>query len=393
MTARDLHSSLVALECPKCGASPDPNAVCQLCDCGSPVLARYDVERARASLTKQALAARGPSIWRWSELLPVRDAANIVSLGEGITPVVALPTLGIAIGIERLSFKDEGLLPTGSFKARGAAVGVSRAKELGVKKFAMPTNGNAGGAWTAYGRHAGMDAIVVMPKAAPRVHRFECEAAGADVRFVDGLISDAGNVVAQLVANEGLYDASTLKEPYRVEGKKTMGFEIAEQFGWNGPDIILYPTGGGVGLIGIAKALDELQQLGWVGDPLPRMVAVQSTGCAPIVRAWKSRKRAADAWENAKTLAFGINVPKAIGDFLVLDALYRSDGCAIAVEDDEIVAAQVRAAREEGALLCAEGAATLAAAARLRESGWIRERERVLLINTGFALKTARLST
>ena len=328
-------------------------------------------------------------MWRYAELLPIRDnARNTVSLGETVTPVVPMTRHGADIGIGSLYCKDEGLLPTGSFKARGAAVGVSRARELGVTAFAMPTNGNAGGAWSMYGRRAGIAARVVMPKSAPAVHRFECEAAGAEVTLVDGVISDAGKVVAKMVSETGVYDASTLKEPYRIEGKKTMGFEIAEQTEWRIPDVLLYPTGGGVGLIGIYKALLELREMGFPIERLPRMVAVQASGCAPIVRAFAAGLRESQFWNDSKTEAFGINVPKALGDFLVLDAVYATEGCAIAVDDASIASSRRRVAATEGLLLCPEGAATIAAAEELRKNGWIREDERVLAINTGSGLKS-----
>ena len=382
-------SALTHLECSKCGDRVDADAVAQLCRCGAPLLARYDLERAAATFCRDALAARSDELWRWAELLPVREERHRVSLGERSTPIVPLPSLGGRIGIAALAVKDDGLLPTGSFKARGAAVGVSRAKELGVRAFGMPTNGNAGGAWAAYGRRAGMEAFVAMPKSAPAIHRFECAAAGASMTLVDGVISDAGKLVAQWVRERGLYDASTLKEPYRIEGKKTLGFEIALQFDWGTPDVILYPTGGGVGLIGIDKAFEEMRAMGLIDGRRPRMVAVQATDCAPIVRAWESKARESAFWEHSRTIAFGINVPKALGDFLVLDAIYESDGCAIAVDDAAIVDARDRVAREDGMLLCLEGAATIAAAARLRESGWIRDGERVLAINTGSAFKSA----
>jgi len=342
----------------------------------------------RASCTREVATHRGSGLWRWRELLPVRDDACVVSLGEQPTPIVPLAVAGRGTGIDRLYFKDEGLLPTGSFKARGAAVGVSRAKELSASAIAIATNGNAGGAWAAYARRAGIDAHVVMPKGAPEVHRFECALAGADVTLVDGSIREAGALVATMIAQHGWYDASTLKEPYRIEGKKTMGFEIAEAFQWDPPEVIVYPTGGGVGLIGIDKALRELQALGWMGARMPRMVAVQAAGCAPIVRAWESGADVSTQWAEPSTVAFGINVPKAIGDFMVLSSVRASSGCAVAVDDAAIVAAQRRVAREDGAILCLEGAATYAAAAMLRAKGWIRAGERVLLINTGSPFKS-----
>ncbi len=358
-----------------------------MCRCGSPLVARYDLLAAAKTFTRAGLAAREPSLWRYSELLPLRDPANRVSFGEQFTPLVPVRALGKELGLERLFVKDEGLLPTGSFKARGAAVGVSRARELGVDAFAMPTNGNAGGAWAAYGTRAGIDAYVVMPQSAPAINKVECVMTGAHVWLVDGLISDAGKIVAKAVAEYGVYDASTLKEPYRIEGKKTLGFELIEQFEWSVPDVILYPTGGGVGLIGIYKAIRELQAMGLLEERLPRFVAVQAQGCAPIVRAFEARQTESTFWDGAHTVAFGINVPKALGDFLVLEALYESGGTAIAIDDERIVAAQRRIGEREGMFICPEGAATLAAAQELRRRDWIAPHERVLAINTGTGLK------
>jgi threonine synthase len=300
-----------------------------------------------------------------------------------MTPLLPLPRMGGHLDIPNLLMKDEGLLPTGTFKARGATVGVSRAKELGVTKFAMPTNGNAGGAWAVYGARAGLESLIVMPVDAPPIPRAECAVSGARLYLVDGLIGDAGAIVAGAVATQGYTDTSTLKEPYRLEGKKTMGLELFEQLGWRVPDVIMYPTGGGVGLIGIFKALKECQQLGWIGPKLPRMVAVQATGCAPIVKAWEQKALESEAWKDASTIAFGITVPKALGDFLILEALYATDGCAIAVPDEEILRAQAHLARLEGTFICPEGAACFAAAARLRQSGWIRPSEEVVVFNTG----------
>lgn len=386
---KGMDSALTYLECSRCATQRDADAIAQLCSCGGPLLARYDLAKAARTFAREALAEREPTLWRYSELLPVRDLNSRVSLGETMTPVLPLEHLGRAIGVTQLFLKDEGLLPTGSFKARGAAVGVSRGKELGVTAFAMPTNGNAGGAWAAYAARAGIEAHVVMPKSAPEVNRVECAIAGAQVTLVDGVISDAGRVVAEMIAQHGFYDASTLKEPYRIEGKKTMGFELVEQFGWSAPDVIVYPTGGGVGIIGIDKALRELQAMNLIERRMPRFVAVQAEGCAPIVEAWKARRRESSFWEGAKTVAFGINVPKALGDFLVLDALYESDGAAVAVSDAALLEMQHLAGAREGIFLCPEGAATLAAAKRLRDEGWIGDGERVLLLNTGSGLKSA----
>ncbi|WP_041445407.1 threonine synthase [Syntrophobotulus glycolicus] len=380
-------SYLTHLKCPKCGKTYDADKVTQLCLCGSPLLAQYDLESARKALKKSDLANREPSLWRYREILPVKDDKNIVSLGEGMTPIIPLKTIGPKLGLNNLYLKDEGIIPTGTFKARGAAVGVSRAKEVGIKALAMPTNGNAGAAWSIYTARAGIKCIIVMPEDAPEITRNECAITGADLYLVNGLISDAGKIVGRAVAKHSIFDASTLKEPYRIEGKKTMGLEIAEQFNWEVPDVILYPTGGGVGIIGIYKALKELQSMGWIGEKMPRLVAVQATGCAPIVKAWEEKKEASVFWENAKTIAFGITVPKALGDFLVLQAVYETNGCAIAVADDEILKAQVDLAAAEGAFVCPEGAACLAAASKLREQGWIGADEKVVILNTGTGLK------
>jgi threonine synthase len=375
------------LHCPKCQKTYDTNQKHQLCECGSPLLVAYNLDALHKDLTPEMIANREPNLWRYHELLPVENPEHIVSLGEGMTPLLPMPRLGKDMDIEQLYMKDEGVIPTGTFKARGAAVGISKAKELGVKKLAMPTNGNAGAAWSLYAARAGIQATVVMPVDAPTITRNECAIAGADLYLVNGLISDAGGIVSKAIQQRNLYDASTLKEPYRIEGKKTMGLEIAEQFSWELPDVILYPTGGGVGLIGIYKALKELQDLGWVQGKMPRLVAVQAQNCAPIVKAWDEKKQVSEFWPNSSTVAFGINVPKALGDFLVLDALYKTDGCAIAVEDDAIMNEQRNVASLEGAFICPEGAAAFLAARRLRERGWIRKGERVVVLNTGMGLK------
>ena len=375
-------SALSHLDCPRCGLTHSADQVIGLCSCGSPLLVRYDVEA--VTLTKDELATRPPDLWRYHELLPVRSPDNVVSLGEGMTPLLPLPRYGRELGVDRLLMKDEGLIPTGTFKARGAAVGVSRAYELGVRKIAMPTNGNAGSAWAAYAARAGMEALIAMPIAAPEICRREVTVVGAELVLIDGLIGDAAAFVR---TQEGYFDASTLKEPYRIEGKKTMGLEIAEQLGWRLPDVIVYPTGGGVGIIGIWKALGELRDLGWIDGPLPRLVAVQSTGCAPIVRAWEKGLPESEPWPDARTVAFGITVPKALGDFLVLQAIAETDGCAVAVDDEDILAEQHLVARLEGSFICPEGAADFAAIRQLRESGWIRADDQVVALNTGAGLK------
>jgi threonine synthase len=380
---------LTHLDCPRCAARHDAGRPQNLCPCGSPLLARYDLDGVRAAVDPDAFAGRPADLWRYRELLPVADDACVTTWGEGFTPLLPAPTYGERVGLPRLLIKDEGLMPTGSFKTRGAAVGISRARELGIRHVAMPTNGNAGAAWATYAARAGLKATVAMPAGAPVITRAECLAAGAELYLVDGLIGDAGRLIAGLVAGSagGIFDASTLKEPYRVEGKKTMGYEIAEQLGWRVPDVILYPTGGGVGLIGIHKALGELRALGWIADRMPRLVAVQSTGCAPIVAAFERGARRAVPWPDAHTVAFGITVPAPLGDELVLDAVYATRGTAVAVEDRELLADLREFGALEGLLLCPEGAACLTAARRLRATGWIGPDEQVVVLNTGAGLK------
>lgn len=382
------YSYISHLYCPKCERTYNAEEKQQLCECGSPLLVSYDLEALKKVFQPEQLQGRSPDLWRYHELLPVQNEENVVSLGEGMTPLLKMSKIGDDMGIPGLYMKDEGLVPSGAFKARGAAVGVSKAKEVDVKALAMPTNGNAGAAWSLYCARAGIEATIVMPVDAPEITRKECVAAGADLYLVDGLIGDAGKIVGQAVKDYGLFDASTLKEPYRIEGKKTMGLEIAEQFAWEVPDVILYPTGGGVGLIGIFKALQELQELGWISDQkMPRLVAVQSEGCAPIVKAWEEGKTSAEPWENASTVAFGINVARALGDFLILDAIKQTDGCAVAVDDETILTELKAVASSEGAFVCPEGAAAFAAARKLRESGWIQENENVVVLNTGAGIK------
>ncbi|MEE6257902.1 threonine synthase [Plantactinospora sonchi] len=384
---------LTHLECPRCGDTHDADRPQNLCTCGSPLLARYDLAKVGQAVRPEEFTRRSADLWRYRELLPVADDRYVTTLGEGWTPLLPAPRYGESIGLPNLLVKDEGLVPTGSFKARGAAVGVSRAAELGITHVAMPTNGNAGAAWATYAARAGLRATVAMPLGAPTITRRECVAANAELHLIDGLISDAGRYVGKLIAASGgspggeIFDASTLKEPYRLEGKKTMGYEIVEQLGWRVPDVILYPTGGGVGLIGIHKALQEMRELGWIGDTLPRLVAVQSTGCAPIVRAFGAGATRAEPWADAWTVAFGINVPAPLGDELMLTALRDTAGTAIAVDDEAILADLHEFGAREGLLLCPEGAACLTAARRLRAGGWIRPDERVVVLNTGAGLK------
>lgn len=384
MTA--LGSALSFLECPRCAARHDAFALQNLCACGSPLLARYDLDAVRAAVTPEQLAGRPATLWRYKELLPVQDGSAIVSLGEPATPLLPTPRLGAALDIADLWIKDEGRQPTGTFKARGAAVGVSRAVELGVRHVAMPTNGNAGAAWAAYAARAGIHMTATVPRGAPGMPVLEMAVTGAAPHLVDGLIGDAGRVIAEAAAFHGWFDASTLREPYRLEGKKTLGLELVEQLGWSPPDVIVYPTGGGVGLIGIAKALEELEALGWIEGTWPRLVAAQASGCAPIARAWERGEVTAEPWLDAATVAFGITVPQPLGDFLILEALRRSSGCAVAVDDDDTLAELRLVGRSEGLFVCPEGAVTVAAARQLRRSGWIGAGDRVVLINTGTGL-------
>jgi threonine synthase len=381
-------SFLTHLECSRTGVRYDADTVQGVSDVAAPLLARYDLDQVRRAVTPADIESRSHDLWRYHEVLPVRDPANITTLGEGMTPLLPLPAYGRAIGVPGLLMKDEGLVPTGSFKARGAAVGVSRARELGVRAIAMPTNGNAGAAWSVYAARAGLGSLIVMPVGAPEITRRECVVSGAELYLVDGLINHAGALVNEAVnQRSGYQEVSTLKEPYRIEGKKTMGYEIAEQLGWRVPDVILYPAGGGVGLIGIHKAMLEMQALGWIGERLPRLVAVQSTGCSPIVDAFHAGLEESTLVDGTHTLAFGINVPKALGDFLVLQAVRASGGTAVAVTDEDILTELAALASDEGTWICPEGAACLAAARRLREEGWLGEREEVVVLNTGTGLK------
>lgn len=383
-------SYLSHLECSRCVRHYDARGAHNLClDCRAPLLARYDLDALRAAVRQDDIAGREPSLWRYHELLPVSAAEHVVSLGEGMTPLLPLARYGERIGMSELLLKDEGLVPTGSFKARGATVGVSRAAELGVSRLAMPTNGNAGAAWSVYAARAGLRSTIVMPVDAPEITRLECVVSGAELFLVDGLINDAGAMVADLVSRSdgAVFNASTLAEPYRLEGKKTMGIEIVEQLGWTMPEVILYPTGGGVGIIGIYKALRELRELGWISGPLPKLVAVQSKGCAPIVDAYQRGARESVAWQDAYTVAFGITVPKPLGDFLILEAVADTGGTAVAVDDAELVAEQAELAAAEGTFVCPEGAACLVAVRQLRESGWLAGNERTVVLNTGTGLK------
>jgi threonine synthase len=338
-------------------------------------------------LTKESLRQRAPDLWRYREVLPVEQDENIVSLGEGFTPLVQASRLGAQMGLRQLYIKDEGQNPTQSFKARGMAAAVSMAKELGVQKLAVPSAGNAAGAMAAYAARAGMEAHIFMPSDTPRANVIECEQTGAQVTLMEGLITDCGAEVGRRKETEGWFEVSTLKEPDRIEGKKTMGYELAEQFDWDLPDVILYPTGGGTGLIGMWKAFDEMEQLGWIGPKRRRMVTVQAAGCAPIVRAFAEGKRFADEFPDAHTTASGLRVPKAIGDFLIIDALRSSGGTAIAVTDEELIAATREIGAAEGIFCAPEGAACLPALKKLIADGSVKQDERVVLFNTGSGVK------
>jgi len=379
-----LATTITHLECSRCRKTHAHEKLQNLCECGGPLLARYDLKAAGRGLTREALRSRPATMWRYAEVLPAREA---VSLGEGMTPLVAATRLGRGMGLEALSIKDEGLNPTGSFKARGMSVAVSRAKELGAKALAAPTAGNAGGALAAYAAQAGIPCVIVMPADTPAANVMECQAFGADVRKLDGLISDCGKYVGEHKEKEGWFEVSTLKEPYRIEGKKTMGYELWEQFDGKLPDAIIYPTGGGVGLIGMCKAFEEMEEMGWIGRERPRMVVVQAAGCAPIVRAFRSGGESAPFWENAATIASGLRVPKALGDFLILAGVRETKGTAVEATDEEMLRAGRELASQEGIFAAPEGAATVAAARKLAASGWIKRHESVVLFNTGCGYK------
>lgn len=382
--SKPLETAITHLECSRCKKTYPHNQLHNLCACGGPLLARYDLKKAAKTLTREALRARPATMWRYAEVLPSRAP---VTLGEGMTPILHAKRLGQAMGLPNLFIKDEGLNPTGSFKARGLSAAVSRAKELGAKVLATPTAGNAGGALAAYAAQAGIPCVIVMPADTPRANEMECRAFGADVRKLDGLISDCGKYVAENKDKRGWYEVTTLKEPYRIEGKKTMAYELWEQLGGALPGVIIYPTGGGVGMIGMWKAFEEMEAMGWIGRERPRMVTVQAAGCAPIVDAFERGADSAPMWENAATIASGLRVPKAIGDFLILDAIRASKGAAVAATDGEILTASKELAAKEGIYAAPEGGATVAAARKLAEKKWIKPGDTVLLFNTGCGYK------
>ena len=378
------QGKLEILECSKCGITYPHTVPQNVCDaCGKPLLARYDLEQLAGTWTRDALESRPASLWRYAELLPISDPTDMVTLGETMTPLIHAKRLGARLGVSEVWVKDESRLPTGSFKARGLAMAVSKAKSLGLKALAIPSAGNAATALAAYAAAAGITAHIFMPQDTPAFNKQTCQLAGANVTLIDGLINDAGRIVAEQKTQEGWFDVSTLKEPYRVEGKKTMGFELAEQFNWELPDVIIYPTGGGTGIVGMWKGFAELEAIGWIGKKRPRFIAVQSTGCAPIVKAWEEGAAEATPWRDAHTVASGLRVPQAIGDFLILEAIRKSNGAAIAVTDEAIRKAMALLPTTEGLLTCPEGAATVAALKQLVSNGMIGSSERVVLFNTG----------
>jgi threonine synthase len=383
-TTTDRKTYVTNLQCSITGESYEADLLHGLSRAGRPLLVRYDLAALKSVLTRDELAARPTDLWRWRELLPVRRTENIVSLGEIETPLLAIPK---SAGSPNVLVKDEGRLPTGSFKARGLVMAVAMAKELGVTRIAMPTNGNAGAALAAYATRCGIETIVFCPEDTPEINVREIALQGARVYRVNGLIDDCGAIVGKGAAEGRWFDFSTLKEPYRIEGKKTMGLELAAQFGWKLPDAIFYPTGGGTGLIGMWKAFDELEQLGWIGSERPRMYAVQASGCAPIVRAFEAGEEHAERWEDAATVAAGIRVPKAVGDFLILRAVRESGGKALGVGDPAILKAVDDCAKKDGLLLCPEGGATLAAYREALRTGEVDEDERVVLFNCATGLK------
>ncbi len=377
--------------CPRCQKQFSLSQLLNLCSCGSPLLVRYDLREARAQFTPSSLKGRVASLWRYREVLPVQDDANRVSLGEGFTPLLEANTLARATGLKRVWIKDEAQNPTGSFKDRGLCLAITMARELGVKKVAIPSAGNAGGSLSAYAARAGIEAHVFMPTDTPRANQIEARQYGATLTLVDGLINDCGRIIAERKAAEGWFDLATLKEPYRLEGKKTMGYEIAEQLDWKLPDVIIYPTGGGTGLLGMWKAFQEMEELGWIDSKRPRMVSVQASGCAPIVRAFDAGQEFAAPWPIARTIASGLRVPAAVADFLILRALRASGGTALSVGDDEILAEIPRVARSEGIFFCPEGAASVVALRRLAERQWLRPDDEVVIFNTASGLKYLHL--
>lgn len=382
-------SYITHLECHSCGNRFDSEKIQTFCpDCKAPLMVRYDLDSARKNLDRDEFRHRPRGMWRWRELLPVRKPENMINLGEGDTPLLHLANLGSELGLSHLFVKDESLNPTGSFKARGLAAAVSKARELGVKKVIIPTAGNAGGAMAAYAARGGLEAYIFMPKDTPAANIEESRIAGATVILIDGLISEAAGMAGEKARAEGWFDVSTFKEPYRTEGKKIMGYELAESFDWELPDVIIYPTGGGTGLVGMWKAFKEMQAMGWLANSkFPRMVAIQADGCAPVVKAFRENAPFCDFWRDAQTIASGLRVPKSFADQLILSDLRKSNGNAVAVSDEMIIEAQKYLAYKEGIFAAPEGAATLAGLQKLIMEGWISPDERIVLFNTGTGLK------
>ena len=387
-----MKSYLIHLESTYCGSTLSADELHRICpDCGKVLYPRYDLPAAGKKLDREMLPGRPANMWRYFEVMPVRDEANVVTLGEGFTPIFQADRLGRAMGCKGLYIKDEGLNPTASFKARGLSAAVSKAKELGLTALTMPSAGNAAGSLAAYAAKAGMEAHIFMPRDAPQANQLEVGITGAYLTLIDGLITDAGRLSRQAAQDKGLFDVSTLQEPYRVEGKKTMGYEIAEQMDWTLPDAIIYPTGGGTGIVGMWKAFEEMEELGWIDGKRPKMFCVQSEGCAPIVRAFREGAEFAEPWENAETIAAGIRVPAAIGDYLILRALRESGGDAVTVTDREIMEYMRQVASLEGMFICPEGAATVAALGKFLASNALTPDQTILLLNTGSGLKYLEL--
>lgn len=380
-------TSVTHLECSLCKRNYEAGKAWNLCVCGGPLLVRYDLANLRATWSLDSFGSAPDSMWRYAPALPVRHETSIVSLGEGMTPLLRASRTGARIGAKDLLIKDEGLNPTGSFKARGLSCAISMCVELGLRKLAIPSAGNAASALAAYAAAAGLEAHIFMPNDVPQANFVECKAYGAQVTLVDGLISDCGRIVAERSPREGWFDISTLKEPYRIEGKKTMGYEVAEQLGWVLPHAIFYPTGGGVGMIGMWKAFAEMESLGWIGPERPKMIAVQAEGCQPVVRAFNEGEERSRFWDGASTVASGLRVPKPLGDFLVLQAVRESHGTAIAISDEDLLEAGIRLATEEGIFVAPEGAACISAAEKLLSAGFLRSDDKIVIYNTGSGLK------
>ena len=375
------------LECSLCGKRHQAGQIQNLCACGGPLLVRYDLAKAKESWTRESLASAPKTMWRYAPVLPPTHASSIVTLGEGMTPLVRTKRLGERLGAQDLWVKDEGINPTGSFKARGLSCAISMCVELGIRKVAIPSAGNAASAMAAYAAAAGLESYIFMPRDVPQANFLECKAFGAHVTLVDGLISDCGKIVAERKDAEGWFDVSTLKEPYRIEGKKTMGYEVAEQMGWELPDVLFYPAGGGVGMIGMWKAFEEMEAMGWIGPKRPKMICVQSAGCQPVVRAFQQGETRSQFWDHAQTVASGLRVPKPLGDFLILEAVRKSGGTAIAVTDEEMLDAGKELATCEGMFAAPEGGACVAALRKLLVQGFLKAHERIVIYNTGAGLK------